>query len=99
MLPLILQSIVPDAKFEITGPEYKDLIIAEDSPVQITEEQFNEAKDKYNAFVKKNEYIANRSFKYPSTQEQLDMIYWDMMNGTTKWKDLITSIKTEHPKG
>ena len=35
---------------------------------------------------------------YPSIQEQLDLQYWDKVNGTTNWQDLITQIKTDNPK-
>ena len=35
---------------------------------------------------------------YPSIQDQLDMQYWDKVNGTTTWKDSITQIKTDNPK-
>ena len=34
---------------------------------------------------------------YPSIQEQLDMQYWDSINGTTKWKDNISEIKAAEP--
>jgi len=34
---------------------------------------------------------------YPSIQEQLDMQYWDNVNGTTIWKDKIAEIKTANP--
>ena len=34
---------------------------------------------------------------YPSIQDQLDMQYWDSINGTTKWKDKIAEIKTAKP--
>ena len=34
---------------------------------------------------------------YPSIQEQLDMQYWDSINGTTKWKDKIAEIKAAEP--
>ena len=35
---------------------------------------------------------------YPSIGEQLDMQYWDNVNGTTTWNDTITKIKTDNPK-
>ena len=35
---------------------------------------------------------------YLSIQEQLDMQYWDAVNGTTKWKDHITAVKAKYPK-
>ncbi len=37
--------------------------------------------------------------QYPTIQDQLDMQYWDNINGTTIWKDTITKIKTDNPKG
>jgi len=35
---------------------------------------------------------------YPSIQEQLDMQYWDNVNGTTTWKDAIAKVKADNPK-
>lgn len=43
-------------------------------------------------------YIELRQAKYPSIEEQMDMQYWDMINGTTVWKDTIEAIKAEIPK-
>lgn len=43
-------------------------------------------------------YIEKRKRAYPSYSEQLDMLYWDAVNGTTIWKDLIESIKAQYPK-
>lgn len=34
---------------------------------------------------------------YPSIEEQLDMQYWDSVNGTTKWKEKVAEIKTANP--
>ncbi|BCU99922.1 MAG: hypothetical protein CM15mV31_0160 [uncultured marine virus] len=35
---------------------------------------------------------------YASVQEQLDMQYWDLVNGTTTWKDHIAAVKAKYPK-
>tara|TARA_R110000851_G_scaffold248264_1_gene400785 strand:- start:49 stop:345 length:297 start_codon:yes stop_codon:yes gene_type:complete len=35
---------------------------------------------------------------YPSIQEQLDMQYWDSVNGTTTWEDAIAKVKLDNPK-
>jgi len=43
-------------------------------------------------------YIELRQAAYPSLAEQQDMQYWDSVNGTTTWQDLITSIKDQYPK-
>ena len=44
------------------------------------------------------EYQRTRAENYPSIQEQLDMQYWDNVNGTTTWKDAIAEIKLNNPK-
>jgi hypothetical protein len=38
-----------------------------------------------------------RKALYPKLEEQLDMQYWDNVNGTTTWKDKIAEIKTANP--
>lgn len=34
----------------------------------------------------------------PSIGDQLDMIYWDKVNGTNLWQEMINKIKTDFPK-
>ena len=47
--------------------------------------------------VDKN-YSFLRKTDYPSMEDQLDMLYWDMQNGTTNWQDTITKIKGKYSK-
>ena len=42
--------------------------------------------------------IATTDTTYASIQEQLDMQYWDAVNGTTTWKDAIAKVKSDNPK-
>jgi len=46
--------------------------------------------------------IASKQYQedrqYPSIGEQLDMQYWDLVNGTTTWKDTIAQVKADNPK-
>ena len=46
--------------------------------------------------------IASKQYQedrqYPSIQDQLDMQYWDAVNGTTTWKDAIAQVKADNPK-
>lgn len=49
--------------------------------------------------VARTQYQRDRASAYPSIQEQLDMQYWDAINGTTTWQDAINAVKTAHPKG
>ena len=45
-----------------------------------------------------NQYQRDRATAYPSIQEQLDMQYWDSVNGTTTWKDAVAKVKSDNPK-
>ena len=49
-----------------------------------------------NAWVNPEQYKIDR--QYPSIGEQLDMQYWDAVNGTTTWKDAIAQVKADNPK-
>ena len=49
----------------------------------------------YNA----KQYQRDRAKAYPSIQEQLDMQYWDKINGTNNWQDAINAVKAQYPKG
>ena len=35
---------------------------------------------------------------YASVQDQLDMQYWDAVNGTTTWRDHVAAVKAKYPK-
>jgi hypothetical protein len=43
-------------------------------------------------------YIQARQEAYGSVQDQLDMMYWDGVNGTTLWEDHIAQVKEDNPK-
>ena len=43
-------------------------------------------------------YKTQRATAYPSIQEQLDLLYWDKVNGTNNWEAAIEAVKTEYPK-
>ena len=45
-----------------------------------------------------NGYKSARQEAYGSIANQLDMQYWDLVNGTTTWKDHIAQVKTDNPK-
>jgi hypothetical protein len=40
-----------------------------------------------------------RAKSYPSIQEQLDLQYWDKVNGTSNWQNAINAVKAQYPKG
>ena len=44
------------------------------------------------------EYARNRASAYPSTGDQLDMMYKDTKNSTTTHADAVEAVKTKWPK-
>jgi len=65
------------------------------------EEEAQRDIEEAKALEEKAEYDANqyqRDRVYPSIQEQLDMQYWDKVNGTTNWEDAIAKVKSDIPK-
>ncbi len=43
-------------------------------------------------------WFRDRAENYPSLPDQLDMIYWDKINGTNLWGESIKKIKDKYPK-
>jgi hypothetical protein len=43
-------------------------------------------------------YQRDRAKAYPSIQEQLDLQYWDKVNGTDNWEQAINAVKAQYPK-
>jgi hypothetical protein len=62
------------------------------------------AIEKYNAIKyreanpPKPSYKELRAKEYPPIPDQLDMIYWDKINGTNNWEKTITAVKEKYPK-
>jgi basic membrane lipoprotein Med (substrate-binding protein (PBP1-ABC) superfamily) len=67
-----------------TTPIAKELILAKVAELQ--------------AEYEANQYQRDRAKTYPSIQEQLDMQYWDKINGTNNWQDAINAVKAQYPK-
>ena len=53
---------------------------------------------KVNAWVDPDQYKYDRQQAYASLEDQLDMQYWDRVNGTSTWKEHIDAVKAAHPK-
>lgn len=44
------------------------------------------------------QYQRDRQRQYPYIADQLDMLYWDKVNGTENWLNSIESVKNRFPK-
>ena len=74
-----------------------------DNVVEDTEHSIGDYEQYNGEFLLKSDipalsYSELRQAEYPSLQDQLDMIYWDKVNGTNTWQETITSIKAKYPK-
>ena len=63
-----------------------------------TQEQLDALETEAQAEEELQEFKNARATAYPSIQEQLDMQYWDKVNGTTNWEDAIAKVKADTPK-
>ena len=81
-----LHSLRPNAEWVIRDNELEWL---DESQTQPTESEISVEQTRL-------QYTEDRV--YPSIEEQLDMQYWDAVNGTTTWKDAIAQVKADNPK-
>ena len=94
--PDALQSLRPGAEWVLRGDELEWLDANQTQPTDAEiAAEIARLEAEYNA----QQYARDRAAAYPSVQEQLDMQYWDSVNGTTTWADAIAAVKAAHPKG
>ena len=90
-----IQKINPNAEASVSGNDINTIEWHNGTtpiPVADIEAKMTELQAEYDA----NQYQRDRV--YPSIQEQLDMQYWDKVNGTTNWEDAIAKVKADTPK-
>ena len=75
---------------------YANLIIHDDSKSKPSEQECTDGLATMQSDYDAKQYQRDRV--YPSIGDQLDMQYWDNINGTTTWKDAITKVKSNNPK-
>jgi hypothetical protein len=93
-----IKKINPNAEFSINADDINQITwLNGTTPISKADIQAKmvEVQAEYDAL----QYQRNRAKEYPSIQEQLDMQYWDSVNGTNTWQDKINEIKTKYPKG
>ena len=64
---------------------------------QPTDEQLNAVDSAADLEERQNAVRATRRTAYGDLGSQLDMQYWDNVNGTTTWKDRVAAVKTANP--
>ena len=92
-----IQKINPQAQFSVSEEDINSIVWENGTtpiPKADIEAKMVEVQAEYDAL----QYQRDRATAYPTIQEQLDMQYWDKVNGTTNWEDAIAKVKTDNPK-
>jgi len=92
-----IKKINSNAEFIIRG-EIIDGIEWSDTTTPIPKADIEAKMVELQAEYDANQYQRDRATAYPSIQEQLDLQYWDNVNGTTNWEDAISKVKADNPK-
>jgi len=90
-----LLSLSPNAQFVVDDGNV--LWYSPDIP-QPSEEEINTELARLQAEYNAQAYARARAEAYASIADQLDMQYWDSVNGSRTWLDHIEAVKEAHPK-
>jgi len=71
---------------------------ADDNPVTLDQAKVDAEVARLQAESDAQEYARSRASAYAPIGDQLDMQYWDEVNGTTTWADHVAEIKARYPK-
>ena len=97
---MIIEAILkinPNAEVTVINEDINQIIWREGTtpiPVAEIEAKMIEVQAEYD----NNQYQRDRAKAYPSIEEQIDMQYWDKVNGTNNWETRIAEIKAQFPK-
>ena len=97
---MIIEAILkinPNAEVSINGDDINQITWHEGTtpiPVADIEAKMAELQVEYD----NKQYQRDRTKAYPSLEEQMDMQYWDKVNGTNNWETKIAEIKALYPK-
>ena len=97
MISKTIKKINPNAEFTVNADDINQITWLNGTtpiPKADIEAKMVEVQAEYDA----NQYQRDRATAYPSIQDQLDMQYWDKVNGTTNWEDAIAKVKSDNPK-
>jgi hypothetical protein len=92
-----IQKINPNAEVTIAGNSL-DNITWHNGTTPIPKADIQAKMVEVQAEYDANQYQRDRATAYPTIQDQLDMQYWDNVNGTTNWEDAIAKVKADNPK-
>ena len=96
----VIQAILkinPTAEVSVSGDDI-NTIVWENGTTPIPKADIEAKMVELQTAYDNNAYQRVRATAYPSWQEQMDLQYKDLLNGTTTWKDAVAKVKTDNPK-
>ena len=90
-------AINPNAQVTVRGDDI-NTIVWENGTTPIPANEILAKQQELITEYNSNQYQRDRAVDYPSLADQLDMQYWDKINGTNKWQQAINAVKQKYPK-
>jgi len=90
-----IKAINPNAEVSVNAEDINQ-ITWHNGTTPIPSNQILEKQIELQAEYEAKQYQRDR--QYPSIPDQLDMLYWDKVNGTENWLNSIESVKNRFPK-
>ena len=82
----------------ITIDDGKGAFDKDGNSITLVQSNIDTARTELNTAAAAVKYKSDREKAFASTGDQLDMQYWDAVNGTTTWKDHVAKVKSDNPK-
>jgi len=92
-----IRAINPSAQFSVSNNDFSTIQWI-DGTTPISQSDVEAKQAELQTASDANQYQRDREKVYPPIGDQLDMQYWDKINNTAIWADLITKIKSDNPK-
>lgn len=90
-----IKTLRPNSSFSVEG---EIINWGDTNNAQPTQQEIDDKIDELQADYDSKQYQRDRAAAFPSLQEQLDMQYWDKVNGTNKWQESVAKVKADNPK-
>jgi hypothetical protein len=99
MTTIIKSILAINSKAEVSiSADDINTLVWENGTTPIPNNQILAKQIELQAEYEAKQYQRDRQTQYPSIADQLDMLYWDKVNGTENWLNSIESVKNRFPK-
>ena len=94
----MIETIRVDGNVEYTAENAEELLrVGKENSTTPADEVYHPTQEELDEYDSK-QYQRDRATAYPSLQDQADMQFHDLANGTTTWLDAIQAVKDAYPK-